>query len=558
MTSEPSTPLMRQYHAVKQQTPNALLFFRLGDFFEMFFEDAVTASRELEITLTSRNKEKGEPIPMCGVPAHSAENYIARLLQKGYRVAICDQVEDPKTTKQLVKREITRIVTPGTTTEASVLRAGENNYLAAMLRREGRAGVAYADITTGEFRATEIDASEVTALLEQLNVKELLAPDNSPPAAGESAGRWLRTEVEAWTFASDYAERSLLDHFHLHSLDGCGLSGHTLAVCAAGALLQYARETQRGAVDHLEPPTFFDRGEAMVLDVVTVRNLELVEPLFASDAGGAREATLLNVINLTSTGMGARLLRRRLLRPSMDRAEIEARLDAAEELLQATILRSQLRNALKEVGDLERLLAKITIGNATPRELLALGRSLDKLPRIRTALSAVTSERMRALREGLDEVPEVRDRILAGISDEPPVNLNDGGVIREGFHEELDELRALNRNSKQIIAGIEMRERARTGIQSLKVRFNNVFGYYIEVSKANLHLAPDDYQRKQTLVNAERFITPELKELETKILEAEERILNIEREQFAGAFACSPRLRPLASRRRRRPWRNST
>ncbi len=327
MSTDASTPLMRQYNAIKQQVPQALLLFRLGDFYEMFFEDAVLAARELEITLTSRNKEKGTPIPMCGVPYHSAEGYIARLIQKGHRVAICDQMEDPAVAKKLVRREVTRVITPGTATDTLALRPHENNFLAAVSRQGNRAGVAHVDVSTGEFRVTEMDAGEVNAAIEQLGAREVLYPAELPLFAGEDQGaRYLRTDLEDWVFTFDYADRTLRDHFHLLSLDGCGLANRQAAVCAAGAILHYLRETQRAALEHLDRPTHYDRSESMMLDGVTVRNLELVEPLFA---GERTDATLLHVLDQTETGMGGRLLRQRLLRPSLDRAEIEGRLDAA-------------------------------------------------------------------------------------------------------------------------------------------------------------------------------------------------------------------------------------
>ncbi len=523
MSTESSTPLMRQYHSIKQQVPQALLMFRLGDFYELFFEDAVVAARELEITLTSRNKERGDPVPMCGVPYHAAEGYIARLIQKGFRVAICDQMEDPRFAKKLVKREITRVVTPGTATEPAVLRSHENNYLGAVVCRDGKAGVAHVDVSTGEFRATEMEAGEVFAALESLTVREVLVPDGAPAVPG------VRTEIEGWIFTFDYAERTLKEHFKLLSLDGCGLGGRPLAVAAAGAILHYLRDTQKSALAHLDRPTYYDRGEAMMLDAVTARNLELVEPLFA---GESRESTLIHVLDQTATGMGGRLLRRRLLRPALDIAEIDERLDAVERMLKETIARAEIRKTLATILDLERLLAKVTLGTAGPRELRALGVSLSRIPTLRNGLPERSCARLARIAAGLDEVPEVRDRILSGLADDPPVNLADCGVIRDGFSPALDELRDISRNSKQYIAQIEARERARTGIGSLKVRFNNVFGYYIEISKANLHLAPADYDRKQTLVNAERFITPELKELESKILDAQEKILSIEREIF--------------------------
>ncbi|MBE7544675.1 MAG: DNA mismatch repair protein MutS [Bryobacteraceae bacterium] len=522
---------MRQHAAAKQQAPNALLFFRLGDFYELFFEDAIVAARELEITLTSRNKDKGEPVPMCGVPAHSAEGYIARLIQKGYRVAICDQVEDPKLTKKLVKREITRIVSPGTVTESALLRSHENNYLAALYWKGAAAGLAYVDVSTGEFRATELERVEAAAALEQLNTRELLVAADAMEEAPE--GGWTRTPVEPWTFSYDHGERALREHFKLLTLDGCGLGERRLATAAAGALLSYLRETQKSALDHMDRPAWYDRTGAMLLDAVTVRNLELVEPLFSADLDGQRDATLIRVLDRTMTGMGGRLLRRQVLRPSLDRAEIEARLDAVEYFVLRTIERSRLRDALDRMLDLERLLAKVTIGTANPRDVLGLGRSLGVIPALAPLLAGPRPARLDEVVAGLDEVAEVRDQILAAITEEPPVTLNDGGVIRAGYHAELDELRNLSRNARSIIAAIETRERERTGIASLKVRFNNVFGFYIEISKSNLRNAPADYERKQTLVNAERFTTPELKELETKVLDADDKALAIEREIFA-------------------------
>ncbi|MSV32706.1 MAG: DNA mismatch repair protein MutS [Bryobacterales bacterium] len=527
-----ATPLMRQYNSIKQQVPGALLFFRLGDFYELFFEDAVTAARELEITLTSRNKDAEQPVPMCGVPHHAADGYLVRLIAKGFRVAICEQMELPSPGKKLVRREITRIVTPGTATDSNMLRSRENNYLAAVARNKDRAGVAYVDVSTGEFRCTELALDEVVPALESWNVREVLLPEGAT-----LDGVRNKTSVDPWIFDNDYADRLLKEHFTLLSLDGCGLAGRPLATAAAGAILHYLRDTQRAALNHVERPSFFDRGESMVLDSVTVRNLELIDPLFA---GESKESTLVSVLDATMTGMGGRLLRRRLLRPSVTESEINARLDAVETLLKDTILRAELRKILVQILDLERLLAKITLGSASPRELLAMGRSLAKIPDLNRLLNE----------NRFDEIAEVRDRILQGIADDPPVNLNDSGTIRDGVHPELDELRDLSRNSKQYLANIEVRERQRTGINSLKVRFNNVFGYYIEISKTNLDRVPADYDRKQTLVGAERFITPELKELEGKILAAEEKMLEIERTIFTEirsfAAAHAERIRLLA------------
>ena len=401
------------------------------------------------------------------------------------------------------------------------MRSHENNYIAAVYTKSGRSGLAYADLSTGEFRATEGAIEETVATLETLNIREVLHPDGLPLGAP-----CLETSLEPWVFGGDYAGRQILETFRLHSLDGCGLGETPLAAAAAGALVHYLRETQKSALSHLNRPAFYQRHDHMILDAATVRNLELVDPLFA---GESREATLIHVLDKTSTGMGGRLLRRRLLNPSCERGEIESRLDAIAELSGKITFRNDLRKGLGNVQDLERLLAKVTLGTAGPRELLALGRSLAQLP----LLAEITAKLDAAeLRRDLDRIPELRDRILQAISDEPPVNLADGGAIRTGFNAELDELRDLSNNSRQYIAAIEMRERSRTGIQSLKVRFNNVFGYYIEISKANLALAPSDYERKQTLANAERFTTSELKELEGKVLAAEEKILTLEREIF--------------------------
>jgi DNA mismatch repair protein MutS len=389
------------------------------------------------------------------------------------------------------------------------------------------------DISTGEFRVTELEPSEVAGAIEHLSAREVLFPGDLPLTSAEDrAGpRFVRTEIEEWVFTPDYAGRALRDHFKLLTLDGCGLANRPAAVGAAGAILHYLRETQRASLDHLDRPAFYNRADSMVLDAVTVRNLELIEPVFAADAHQT-EATLLHVLDQTQTGMGGRLLRQRLLRPSMDRGEIEQRLDALGELLQQTILRAELRKELAGILDLERLLAKVTLGTAGPRDVLALGRSLEKIPALKRCFDTQQIARLRMLHDQLDELPDVANLILEAIADEPPLNLADGGTIRPGFNADLDELRDLSQNGKQYIAQIEARERQRTGIQSLKVRFNNVFGYYIEITRANQHLAPADYERKQTLANAERFTTPELKDYERKVLDAEDKILTLEKELF--------------------------
>lgn len=522
LNPEPSTPLMRQYHAAKKQVPGALLLFRLGDFYELFYDDAVTAARELEITLTSRNKEKGEPIPMCGVPYHAAEGYIARLIQRGFRVAVCEQMEEAGPGKKLVRREVARIITPGTATDSSLLRSHENNYLAAVHGKGNRFGIAYVDISTGEFQSTEVDSTDLIPTLETLNVREVIHASGRAPGAA-----CLETPLDAWVFSTDFSVSALVDHFRVLSLDGFGLGDRPLATAACGAVLYYLRDTQRTALGHLQPPVYFERANSMVLDAATVRNLELTDPLFA---GESRQSTLLYVIDQTATGMGGRLLRKRLLQPSTNLGEIEARLDAVGELARNVVIRTNLRKTLGSILDLERLLARITLATAGPRELLALGRSLAVLPAVEKLVQELSSSR---LRQPVDLLADLCDLIRSAIADDPPVSLADGGVIRDGYHAELDQYRDISRNSRQYIAAIESRERAATGIQSLKVRFNNVFGFYIEVSKANLHLVPPNFERRQTLANAERFTTPELKDLEAKVLAAEDRILEIEKGVFS-------------------------
>ena len=550
---------MRQYSAIKQQHPNALLLFRLGDFYELFYEDAVIAARELQITLTSRNKERGTPVPMCGVPHHAVQTYMHRLIRKGYRVAICEQMEDPRFAKKLVKREVTRVVTPGTAVETA--QATEPNYLAAIRPLGDRIGLACADLSTGEFRTTEFEGPEREAAcaeeMAHLRPREVLWPASAPwlaalseVADGATGSRFTRSELDEWAFAPDYARRLLGDHFGVLTLDGFGLAGREAAIAAAGAVLHYLRETQRAGLEHLNGISFYQQQQWMILDWVTVRNLELVEPLFP----GQTDATMLAMLDRTLTHMGARLLRSWLLRPSLDRTAIEARLDAAEDLKRETITRGELERTMSGVLDLERLLSKTALGTATPRDLLGMGTSLERIPSLRATLERFTSARLAHVREDMDELADVAGLLARAISSDAPANPADGGVIRDGYHAELDELRGLSRNSKSYIAQIEARERARTGIGSLKVRFNNIFGYYLEVSRPNLHLVPADYERKQTLANAERFTTTELKEYERRVLDAEEK-------SWSWSARCSPRcahrwertLRASAARRGRWP-----
>jgi DNA mismatch repair protein MutS len=540
--TEPSTPLMRQYAAVKKDHPTALLFFRLGDFYELFFEDAIVAAKELQITLTARNKEKGIAVPMCGVPHHAAEGYIGKLIRKGFKVAICEQMEDPRLAKKLVRREVTRVVTPGTAAD-SMLGSEENNFLAALAQSGDRVGFAALDLSTGEFRATEFAGENalrrVQEELEQLRPKELLYGSAAPlfeskasrtQSAPRGSTSCTDTPLDDWIFAPDHAIPLLENHFGVLSLEGFGLAGRPAAAAAAGAILYYVRSTQRGTLDHVDRIGWYERQNCLVLDAVTVRNLELIEPLFAgADAG----LTLYRSIDATVTPMGKRLLRAWLLRPSLDLAEINARLDAVQAGVKDTIAREELRRALDGVLDLERLLSRVTLEAANPRDVLALGASLAKIPAIKNAVARLPTDRLKTLHASLDELADLRERIEKTIVTEPPLSFADGGVIAPGVDHDLDELRELSRNSKQVLAQIEQRERGRTGIASLKVKFNSIFGYYIEVSKANLHLAPQDYERKQTLVGAERFTTLELKEYEAKILDAQEKIVEIERRLFA-------------------------
>ena len=544
--SEPSTPLMRQYSAIKKEHPTALLFFRLGDFYELFFDDAILAARELQITLTSRNKEKGVAVPMCGVPYHAAEGYIAKLIRKGFKVAICEQMENPSLAKKLVRREVTRVVTPGTASDSS-LSAEENNFLAALAQFEDRVGFAALDLSTGEFRATEFRgqdaARRIQEELQHLRPKELLYGSAAPLfEGGKSAAQaalprpkaagvlWSETPLDDWIFAPDHAVPLLENHFGVLSLEGFGLAGKLAAASAAGAILYYVRSTQRGTLDHVDRIGFYERQNCLVLDAVTVRNLELIEPLFFGTDEGV---TLFRSVDATITPMGKRLLRSWMLRPSIDLAEISSRLDAVEAEVNDIVAREELRRALDGILDLERLLSRVTLETANPRDVLALAASLSKIPALRAAVARFAPQRLKTLHAAMDELGDLRTRIDRTIVPEPPLSLSDGGVIQVGFSQELDELRDLGRNSKQYLAQIEVRERQRTGIASLKVKFNSIFGYYLEVSKPNLHLVPPNYERKQTLVNAERFTTPELKEYESKILDAQEKIVDIERRIFS-------------------------
>lgn len=552
---ENTTPMLRQYLEIKKNYPGTILFFRLGDFYEMFNEDAIIGSRELEITLTARQKDSPKPIPMCGVPHHAAPNYIARLVKKGYRVAICDQAEAGGKDIKLVKREVVRVITPGTAIDAQLIESKENVYLAAMCGNGEAFGISYLDLSTGEFLATQISGNDAwqktCAEIESFAPKELLFPESLSQLVGNTFGdsksltlsdanqsnvvsispqqtskfSTALTSLDDWLFHLEDAESLLKKQFNVRELTGFGLNEKNEAIRAAAACLRYAQETQRATAEHIAEINYFESSEFMILDAVTLRNLDVIE------SQGASKRTLLNVIDATVTGMGSRLLKSWLLRPSIKRSEIQTRLSSVAELTDS-ILRDKIRFLLKEVSDLERLVGRLNLGTASPRDLLALNRSLSRTPHINQTLSDAQSLLLQVLSENIFELPEIRNLIESSIADEPPLNIADGGVIRAGFNQELDDLRNISTDAKKIIAAFEEQEKQRTGILTLKIKFNNVFGYFIEVSKGQTSRVPADYERRQTLTNAERYTTPQLKEWEEKVLGAEEKILELEADLF--------------------------
>jgi DNA mismatch repair protein MutS len=534
------TPAMQQYHRLKAEHPDALLFFRMGDFYELFFEDAVVAARALDIALTSRSKDKdGAPIPMCGVPHHAVGAYVGRLVKHGFRVALCEQMEDPRTAKGVVKREVVRVVTPGTTLDVGALDAGENAFVLALAPGEAALGAAWLDATTGEFFVAEWDGpARWERLRDELGAtrpRELLVPRAAdlPSWLGDSAqpeGGVPRAEMEPSAFDPKGARRDLLSHFGVLNLEAFGCESLPRAIAAAGAALRYVRDTQKRDLVHVTGLHTRHQADTVVIDGLTRRNLELVESL----ADGGRRGTLLDILDLTGTAMGSRRVREWILRPLVQVEPIQDRLDAVEELAFRTLERGGLREALAAVQDLDRILGRVTLGTASPRDLVALARSLRTLPVAEAALAETQAPLLRRALKDLDPPLDVAADVEATLVDEPPAALKDGGLVKGGVDRELDELRALSRGGRSTIAAIEERERGRTGIASLKVRFNRVFGYYIEVSRPNLSLVPDDYIRKQTVAGGERFITPELKEYEEKVLRADERILERESEIFEG------------------------
>lgn len=531
---EQLTPMMKQYMATKEQYKDCILFYRLGDFYEMFFDDAITASRELEITLTGKNCGQEERAPMCGVPHHAVDGYLTKLVAKGYKVAICEQVEDPKTAKGIVKREVLRIVTPGTNLNTQALDETRNNYLMCIVYMADRYGVSISDITTGDYFVTELDsARKLMDEITKFSPKEIICNHSfyvSGMDIDDLKNRLGITvySLESWYFDDDLCKRSLMDHFKLNSLEGLGLADYDCGVIAAGAILQYLTETQKTSLANLTTLTPYVTGKYMIIDSSTRRNLELCETLREKQKRGS----LLWVLDKTKTAMGARMLRSFIEQPLIDKTEINSRLDAIEELNQNAISREEIREYLNPVYDLERLISKISYKSANPRDLIAFKSSLSMLPHIKYLLGDFKKELLTDIYEQMDELTDLCDLIDTSIMEEPPITIKEGGIIKEGCNEEIDKLRHAKTEGKTWLAELESKERDKTGIRNLKIKFNKVFGYYLEVTNSNKNLVPDYFTRKQTLANAERYITPELKELEDIILGAEDKLFALEYDLF--------------------------
>src|SRR5712691_4575236 len=561
MTGSSATPAMRQYLEAKRQHRDAIVLFRMGDFYEMFYEDALVAARALDLTLTSRSKDAGgNGIPMCGVPYHAMDGYLARLVRKGFRVAICEQVEDPKKAKGIVKREVVRVVSPGTLTDANYLEAREPAFIMALVmstdsqerRQDYVLGAALLDLSTGEFTTAEYRGDEgLQALTDEISVlrpREIVVPSDLDLAASLPDIARMQLPVsssEPWPFEAEAARRTLLDQLRAHGLEGFGLEGHVDAVRAAGGLVAHLRESQKAGLAHVRGISHKTVSECLLVDAITLKHLEIVQ-----GSEGTVRGSLLDEIDRTVTAMGGRLLRSWLLRPLVALERIRERLDAVEELAFRATERGKFRDTLKNVQDLERLVARTALGTAGPRDLVSLKQSLAAVPRVRVVREQARSPLLCSLLAELDELLDVRDLIDRTLIDEPPALARDGGFARDGIDAELDDLRRISRSGRQVIAEMEERERARTGIGSLKIRFNRVFGYYIEISKANLHAAPADYHRKQTIAGGERFTTPALKEYEEKVLGADDRILEREVEIYedlrARVAAEAPRIQDTA------------
>jgi DNA mismatch repair protein MutS len=524
------TPMMQQYMQTKEQYKDCILFYRLGDFYEMFFEDAVTASRELEITLTGKDCGLDERAPMCGIPYHAADGYLNRLVAKGYKVAICEQMEDPKQAKGIVRRDVIRIVTPGTNLNTQALDETRNNYLMCVVYTDGHYGISVSDISTGEYLVTELDSER--KLMDELikyTPSEIIC--NQPFYVSGVDIEDLRERLgitvnalDSWYFDDDMCTRLLMDHFHVAGLEGLGVADYSCGIIAAGALLRYLMETQKTSIANLTRLTPYSIGKYMILDSSTRRNLELCETLREKNKRGS----LLWVLDKTRTAMGARLLRKYVEQPLIDREEIEQRLSAVEELKNNAITREELREYLNPVYDLERLISRISYQSANPRDMVAFQTSLGMLPHIKYLMKGLEASLLRKLEQQLDELTDLYDLISSSIIEDPPVSIRDGGIIREGYNEEVDRLRSAKSEGKTWLAELETKEREKTGIKNLKIKYNKVFGYYLEVTNSYRDLVPEYYTRKQTLANAERYITPELKELEDMILGAEDRLVALE------------------------------
>jgi DNA mismatch repair protein MutS len=531
-----TSPMMQQYADAKEACGDALLLFRMGDFYELFHDDAKTAARVLGLTLTSRDKGDN-PIPMAGFPHHQLETYLGKLIKAGFRAAVCEQVEDPKAAKGLVRREVTRVVTPGTLTDDTLLDPKESNYLCALLvgsnkRRErlDEAGLAWCDLSTGRFFASVFPRDRIADQLARIAPSECLVPEDAEEANSFFTGTDpLKTRRPPWAFSWDGATASLTKHFGTAGLEGFGfLEEDRLAIRAAGAVLDYLRETQRTSLDHLDRLLPYRPTSSLEIDVATRRSLELTRTI----REGRREGSLLAVLDRCVTNMGSRLLAEWLANPLTDQAAITARLDAVEEFSHSATLRRELKQTLSGVFDLERLIARVTTGRASPRDLRCVGRTLEQLPAVKEKLETLKCGLLVEMTAGLPLCADLRERLAAALVDECPMQVRDGGFIRAGYHDELDALRQLAVGGKQWIARYQAQEAERTGIPTLKVGYNKVFGYYIELTNAHRDKAPPDYHRKQTLKNAERYITPELKEYEEQVLTADERAKELEYQLF--------------------------
>ena len=528
------TPMMQQYMSTKEQYKDCILFYRLGDFYEMFFDDAVTASRELEITLTGKDCGQAERAPMCGIPYHAVEGYLNKLVSKGYKVAICEQVEDPKQAKGIVKREVIRIVTPGTNLNTQALDETKNNYIMCIVYMADRYGVSVSDITTGDYFMTELDSSrKLMDEITKFSPAEIICNEPFYVSGIDVEDMKSRMGItvyslESWYFDDDLCRRALMEHFEVKTLAGLGLGDYNCGVIAAGALLQYLLETQKSSLSNLTRLTPYVTGKYMILDSSTRRNLELCETLREKQKRGS----LMWVLDKTKTAMGARMLRSFIEQPLIDKKEINRRLDAVEELNGNAICREEIREYLNPVYDLERLISKISYKSANPRDLIAFKSSLEMLPHIKYILKGFRSELLLEIEEQLDALEDIFHLIDASITEEPPIAIKEGGIIKTGYSEEIDKLRNSKTEGKTWLAELEAKERDSTGIKNLKIKYNKVFGYYLEVTNSFKDLVPERYTRKQTLTNAERYITPELKELEDMILGAEDKLFSMEYDMF--------------------------